>query len=89
MSRTLAHFEKWSQENGKVFGLQLGWLNLLMVGDGSVLRQVFVDKANCFNKIKVLPTRDNPQNIFFSDGDLWKKLHNTALPAFTVNNLKK
>uniref|UniRef100_A0A915EMM0 Cytochrome P450 n=1 Tax=Ditylenchus dipsaci TaxID=166011 RepID=A0A915EMM0_9BILA len=65
MSRTLAHFAKWSRENGRVYGLQLGWLNLLMVGDGDVLHDLFVDKVDCFHKIQILATGDNPTTSFF------------------------
>ncbi|KAI1718569.1 cytochrome p450 domain-containing protein [Ditylenchus destructor] len=85
---------EWTNLYGKVYGIQEGWKNILIVSDLDMLQELFTKKFEHFHTRKLAPSNGNVDteprvNIFGARGARWKRLRAIANPVFSVNNLKK
>uniref|UniRef100_A0A1I7TRP5 Cytochrome P450 n=1 Tax=Caenorhabditis tropicalis TaxID=1561998 RepID=A0A1I7TRP5_9PELO len=88
---------KWAKKFGKVFGFYEGATPVLVVGDPDMLQELFIKKFENFNARKTTNyihgdlenEKEEPLvNVFFSQGNRWKKLRALNNPALSVKSLR-
>ncbi|KAI6206235.1 hypothetical protein M3Y94_00884600 [Aphelenchoides besseyi] len=78
----------WTRKYGRVYGIQKGWKNVLVISDPEMVHEMMTEK---FNRV---PIRGNPDHekmvhVFGARGKRWKRLRTLSNPVFSVQNLKK
>ncbi|CAD6192052.1 unnamed protein product [Caenorhabditis auriculariae] len=91
---TPLQLREWSKKYGKVYGIQEGVRNVLVLSDPAMVQEVFVKQFDNFHGRKTNPLLFNSQNaprihVFNAEGNRWKRLRTISSPTFTNNNLKK
>ncbi|KAK0408409.1 hypothetical protein QR680_003938 [Steinernema hermaphroditum] len=84
---------EWTKQYGKVYGIQEGWRNTLVVSDVNMLQDVFLKKFQFFHGRKLYPLAPDNEtaddvDLFHANGGRWKRLRSLSNPTFTNNNLK-
>ncbi|KAI1710147.1 cytochrome p450 domain-containing protein [Ditylenchus destructor] len=86
----LSQIQKWTQQFGKVYGVQEGWINVLVISDLELLHQIFTAQFDNFVGRKHPPLKEDVDSaprihVFDARGDRWKKLRRIALTALSTN----
>ncbi|KAI6211226.1 hypothetical protein M3Y96_00411400 [Aphelenchoides besseyi] len=84
----------WTKEYGRVYGIQKGWKNVLVISDPEMVHEMMTEKFNVFHERERVPIRGDPDhekmvNVFGARGKRWKRLRTLSNPVFSVQNLKK
>ncbi|KAI1718574.1 cytochrome p450 domain-containing protein [Ditylenchus destructor] len=85
---------EWTKKYGRVYGIQEGRKNVMVVSDLDMLQELFLKKFEYFHGRKMAPMAGNVDvepkvHVFSARGARWKRLRAIANPVFSVNNLKK
>ncbi|CAD5224038.1 unnamed protein product [Bursaphelenchus okinawaensis] len=84
----------WSKKYGGYYGLQKGAVNLLVVSDPKLVKEVLVEKFNVFHDRRMPPCFGEHANldksdVFFASGIRWKRIRTLINPLFSSKNLKR
>ncbi|CAJ0599878.1 unnamed protein product [Cylicocyclus nassatus] len=84
----------WTKEYGKVYGIQEGLRNTLVISDVNMIRELFMQKFEYFygrkNSALVGDVENDPRvSIFEAQGARWKRLRAISSTAFSAASLKK
>lgn len=84
----------WTQKFGKVYGIQEGLANVLVVSDVAMLRELFVTKFAYFHARKLSPMAGDVDklpgmHVFNARGARWQRLRAITDLLFSDGNLKK
>lgn len=87
-------YKKWTQIYGKVYGIQKGWINVLVISDEKMVNEMLNTKFQYFHERSTPPIRGNVDkqklvNVFRARGIRWKRLRTVANPVFSVQNIKR
>ncbi|KAI6170847.1 putative cytochrome P450 CYP13A8 [Aphelenchoides bicaudatus] len=85
---------EWTKQYGKVYGIQRGAANLLVISDYDMARQVFHDQFDNFYERDLAPMNGNADkktvaHVFNTRGLRWKRLRTLTSLVFTTKSLKR
>uniref|UniRef100_A0A915EUA7 Phosphatidylinositol 4-kinase type 2 n=1 Tax=Ditylenchus dipsaci TaxID=166011 RepID=A0A915EUA7_9BILA len=88
------HLQQWTQQYGSVYGIQEGRVNILVVSDVEMLKELFIKKFDCFHGRKLAPLNghvdtDARVHMFQARGARWKRLRTACSSSFPYKILKK
>ncbi|XP_067663398.1 cytochrome P450 3A24-like [Haliotis asinina] len=83
----------WTQTYGKVVGIFMTRLPMILISDDDMLKQIMVKDFNLFPNRQELPKAmvGSPmhQSLFFSKDDHWRFIRNFMTPSFSAGKLKR
>ncbi|KAM3278448.1 hypothetical protein ACQJBY_045986 [Aegilops geniculata] len=83
-------FRKWASQYGKTFLYWLGPTPALCCTDMELVKQMFTDRTDVFQKEYLNPSLDSilGNGVIFANGDDWKRRRKFVHPAFNQETIK-
>uniref|UniRef100_A0A1I8BAS4 Cytochrome P450 n=1 Tax=Meloidogyne hapla TaxID=6305 RepID=A0A1I8BAS4_MELHA len=84
----------WTKKYGRIYGIKNGWINVLVISEPELVKELIIDKFEYFHARALCPLVGDVDtksliHLFAAKGKRWKRLRSIANPAFSISNLKR